>query len=60
MSLGATVNKYFQIYPSPLSPARDGSKSTNLGSSWEKFPVVFTSEDPLSIQTYTLKSLLIT
>ena len=33
ISLGETVNKYFQIYPSPLSPAFDGSKSVNVGTS---------------------------
>ena len=33
ISLGETVNKYFQMYPSPLSPALDGSRSTKRGSS---------------------------
>ena len=33
ISLGGTVKRYFQIYPSPLSPALDGSKSVNKGSS---------------------------
>ena len=32
ISLGATVNKYFQIYPSSLSPAaEDGSNPVNKG-----------------------------
>ena len=33
ISLGDTVNRYFQTYPSPLLPAFDGSKSVNVGSS---------------------------
>ena len=54
ISLGDTVNKYFQRYPSPLLPAADGSRSVNNGSSWDALPVVLIPEDPLSIQTYTL------
>ena len=51
ISLGDTVNKYFQIYPSPLLPAFDGSKSVNVGSSWETFPIGLVPLEPLSIQT---------
>ena len=50
ISFGGTVNKYFQIYPSPLSPALDGSRSVNTGSSCDALPVVLMPEDPLSIQ----------
>ena len=50
ISLGKTENKYFQIYPSPLVPAVEGSRSVNVGSSCDLFPFKFTSEDPLSIQ----------
>ena len=31
ISLGVMVKRYFQIYPSTLSPALDGSKSVNEG-----------------------------
>ena len=51
ISLGGTVNKYFQIYPSPLSPALVGYKSVNSGSSCDALPVVLIPEEPLSIQT---------
>ena len=50
ISLGATVNKYFHTYPSPLLPALDGSKSVNVGSSCETFPSGLAPVDPLSIQ----------
>ena len=50
ISLGETVNKYFQRYPSPLVPALDGSRSVNVGSSKEALPVVEMPDDPLSIQ----------
>ena len=33
ISLGDTVNKYFQTNPSPLLPAFEGSKSVKVGSS---------------------------
>ena len=56
ISLGETVNRYFQIYPSPLFPAFEGSKSVKVGSSWDIFPRGLSPEEPLSIQTYTLKS----
>ena len=51
ISLGETVKRYFQTYPSPLFPAFDGSKSVNVGSSCEIFPLIFVPDDPLSIQT---------
>ena len=51
ISLGETVKRYFHTYPSPLTPAADGSKSVNVGSSREAFPVVETPEEPLSIPT---------
>ena len=51
ISLGEIVNRYFQTYPSPLSPALDGSKSVNVGSSWETLPFTFVPLDPFSIQT---------
>ena len=51
ISLGGSVNRYLQIYPSPLSPALDGSKSVNKGSSCDAFPVELIPEEPLSIQT---------
>ena len=51
MSLGGTVKRYFQIYPSPLSPALDGSKSVNSGSSCDALPVVLIPEEPLSMHT---------
>ena len=60
ISLGETVNKYFQTYPSPLLPAFEGSRSVKVGSSWEIFPKTLSPEEPLSIQTYTSKFLLIT
>ncbi len=50
ISLGETVNKYFQTYPSPLLPAFDGSKSVNVGSSCDTFPFGLVPLDPLSIQ----------
>ena len=51
ISLGATVKRYFHTYPSPLSPALDGSKSVKVGSSWDALPVVLIPDDPLSMQT---------
>ena len=50
MSLGETVKRYFQRYPSPLFPAFDGSKSVKVGSSWDTFPSGLEPVDPLSIQ----------
>ena len=51
MSLGATENRYFQTYPSPLVPAAVGSKSVKVGSSLDTFPFKLSPDDPLSIQT---------
>ena len=51
ISLGETVKRYFQTYPSPLFPAFDGSKSVKVGSSWDTFPSGLAPVDPLSIQT---------
>ena len=45
------MKRYFQIYPSPLSPALDGSKSVNSGSSCDALPVVLIPEEPLSMHT---------
>ena len=42
---------YSVTNPSPLSPALDGSKSVNKGSSCDAFPVELIPEEPLSIQT---------
>ena len=50
ISLGATEKRYFQIYPSPLVPAADGSKSVKVGSSFDTFPFKLEPEEPLSIQ----------
>ena len=50
ISLGDTVKRYFQTYPSPLLPALDGSKSVNVGSSWDIFPFGSAPVEPLSIQ----------
>ena len=38
ISLGDIENKNFQTYPSPLVPAADGSKSVNVGSSFDLPP----------------------
>ena len=51
ISLGETVKRYFQTYPSPLFPAFDGSKSVKVGSSCDTFPRGLVPLDPLSIQT---------
>ena len=50
ISLGETENRYFQTYPSPLVPAAEGSKSVNVGSSWDLVPFGVVAEEPLSIQ----------
>ena len=50
ISLGETENRYFQRYPSPLSPATEGSKSVKVGSSSDFPPFGLVTEDPLSIQ----------
>ena len=51
ISLGETVKRYFQTYPSPLFPAFDGSKSVNVGSSCDILPSTLSPEEPLLIQT---------
>ncbi len=51
ISLGATVNKYFQRYPSSVEPvALNGSNPVKVGSFSDALPVVFIPDDPLSIQ----------
>ena len=50
ISLGETENRYYQTKPSPLFPAFDGSKSVNVGSSWDTFPSGLVPLEPLSIQ----------
>ena len=54
-SLGDTVNRYFQIYPSFCVPAAAGSKSVKDGSSSDTFPLASLEpgapELPLSKQT---------
>ena len=51
ISLGGTVNKYFQRYPSSVAPvALNGSNPVNVGSFKDALPVVFIPDDPLSIQ----------
>ena len=39
ISFGLMVYRYFHIYPSPLLPAALGSKSVNVGSSRDGFPL---------------------
>ena len=49
MSLGFTVNRYFQTYPSFVGPV-NGSSPVEDGSSFDGFPVGLLPEDPLSRQ----------
>ena len=51
ISLGETVNKYFQRYPSFPAPAEKGAKSVDVGSKLDLPPVGLLADDPLSIQT---------
>ena len=51
ISLGGTVNKYFQRYPSSVTPvALNGSNPVNVGSFKDALPFVFIPDDPLSMQ----------
>ena len=50
ISDGFTVKRYFQTYPSPLSPALVGSKSVKFGSSCDELPAGFDGVAPFSIQ----------